>query len=140
MKVLVDSSIWSLALHRNEALNQRVKEVLSRLIEESQVVMIGPIRQDLLSGIKSEIQFNHLKTRLAPFPDYPLTTRDYELAAEYFNICRSSGVQGSKLNFLICAVATNNRFQIFTLDQDFSIFSQHLPIIVYSPQSLNGRL
>ena len=55
MKVLVDASVWSLALRRNE--QNEINRTLTSLIKESLVVMIGPVRQELLSGIPDRAAF-----------------------------------------------------------------------------------
>ena len=99
-----------------------------QLIEEGRVVMLGPIRQEILSGIKEKKQFNLLTKYLTAFPDYQIITKDYEIAAEYFNICRAKGVQGSNTDFLICAAAVNNNFSIYTSDKDFTLFKKYLPV------------
>jgi len=62
MKVLVDTSVWSLALRRKEP--SEITSKLSELILSSLIVMIGPIRQELLSGISNEDTFLELKTKL----------------------------------------------------------------------------
>jgi len=95
------------------------------------VQLIGPIRQELLSGIKSDEQFNKLKRYLSSFPDYQIQSEDFVLAAQYFNQCRSKGIQGSNTDFLICAIAVNNNWQIYTSDQDFSHFQKVIPIQLY---------
>ena len=62
MKVLVDTSIWSLALRRHGAISQEDQALvngLSELINEVRVALIGPIRQELLSGISNQTQFEH---------------------------------------------------------------------------------
>jgi predicted nucleic acid-binding protein len=46
-----------------------------------------------------------LRNNLRAFPNLPLDVEDYELAAEYFNICRRNGIQGANTDFLICATA-----------------------------------
>ena len=135
MKVLVDTSVWSLALRRKET--GGIVRKLTELITESLVVMIGPVRQELLSGIPDRAVFDSLKSRLQSFDDLPITTRDYETAAEYFNTCRKNGVQGSHIDFLICAVAFNNDLLIFTTDQDFQYYAKHLPIRLMKPDSLS---
>ena len=128
MKIIVDTSIWSLALRRKK--RQSVPEVkfLESLIDNQKVCIIGLIRQEILSGIKDNKQFSQLKDILSAFNDFPIITKDYELAAEYFNICRTKGVQGSNTDFLICAVSYRNRFPIFTTDKDFEKFAKHIPI------------
>lgn len=129
--VLVDTSIWSLALRRNPGNEEAA--VLSDLIDQSRVKMIGSIRQELLSGIKSKQQFNLLKKHLQSFPDLVIQTSDYERAAQFYNQCRGNGVQGSHIDFLICAVASANDLEIYTLDQDFQAYSKHLPIQLFIP-------
>jgi predicted nucleic acid-binding protein len=107
---------------------------LRRLIGGHRVQMIGPIRQELLSGIRDEAQFSKLAKLLQAFPDLPLLTEDYVTVARYFNACRRKGVQGSKGDFLICAISVRHRLPIFTTDRDFDLFVDHLPIVLYHPQ------
>lgn len=135
MNVLVDTSIWSLALRRRTSNGQAVKRNLSELINELRVQIVGPIRQELLSGIKSESQFEKLRSYLSAFPDLPLEAADFENAAEFFNTCRKKGVQGSNTDFLICSVALRRDLEIFTSDHDFLDFSKYLPIKLYSPRT-----
>jgi predicted nucleic acid-binding protein len=101
-------------------------------VEDGRVAIIGPIRQELLSGIKERAQFERLREHLRAFPDMPLTTDDYEEAATFFNQCRERGVQGSNTDFLICAVAIRNGFSIFTDDDDFGHYAKVLPISLHS--------
>ena len=134
MKVLVDTSIWSMVLRRDSKQNQEVKTELYEIIREVRVQIIGPIRQEILSGIKSTKQFEELKLHLSSFPDLELKTNDFEQAAEFFNICRKRGVQGSNTDFLICSVAASNDLEIFTCDKDFEIYKKYIPIKLYSPR------
>ena len=128
MKVLVDTSVWSLALRRDRPAENALVGEFAELIDEQRVVMIGPVRQELLSGIRNATQFDRLREHLQAFPDLALTVADFERAAEFFNLCRSQGVQGSNTDFLICAVAANHNLAILTADQDFVRFAEHLPI------------
>ncbi len=128
MKVLVDTCIWSMALRRSDVADAPEVSELMELVKELRVQLIGPVRQEILSGIRSMDQFTKLRDRLRPFPDLELTTRDFESAAEFYNLCRGKGVQGSNTDFLICAIAVRNQMSIFTTDLDFTMFQQHLPI------------
>jgi predicted nucleic acid-binding protein len=65
------------------------------------------------------------------FNDFPIETTDYELAAEYSNACGKKGAQGSNTDFLICAVAVRNKFEIFTVDDNFNQYKKHLPIKLF---------
>ncbi|TWJ32714.1 type II toxin-antitoxin system VapC family toxin [Geobacter argillaceus] len=134
MKVLVDTSVWSLALRRNQPADGPEVSELIELIREVRVQVIGPVRQELLSGVKSQAQFQKLRNHLRAFPDLELTTGDYETAAEFFNLCRGKGIQGSNTDFLICAVAVRRKIPIFTTDGDFPLFQPHLPITLHSPR------
>ena len=88
MKILVDTSVWSLALRRKSAPHDPSVIELRGLIEELRVQMIGPVRQEILSGIRSKSQFLKLRETLRAFPDLVLSSQDYELAAEFFNVGR----------------------------------------------------
>lgn len=135
MKVLVDTSVWSLALRRNQVVENSFVFELRELIKELRVQMIGPIRQELLSGLRSVDQFHSLRNHLQAFPDLSLISADFELAAECFNTCRNKGVQGSNIDFLICAIAQKHRLPILTTDDDFRRFQQYLPITLHQPRS-----
>ena len=131
MKVIADTSVWSLALRRDASESLAPVQELRHLIRDHRVQMIGPIRQEVLSGIRSESQFIKLQKHLESFPDLPILAEDYVAAAQFFNRCRSEGVQGSNTDFLICAVAVRNKFSIYTTDKDFELFSKHLEIVLH---------
>ena len=133
MKVIVDTSVWSLALRRNIPNDEiTTVNVLEDLITDGKVILLGVIRQEVLSGIRYSEQFTRLRDYLRAFPDLELTTEDYELAAEFFNTCRRNGVQGSNTDFLICAVAHRRGYSIYTTDKDFENFRSYIPVILYS--------
>lgn len=129
-KVLVDTCIWSEVLRRKNP-NPTVCENLAKLLRDLQAVFIGPVRQEILSGISDDEKFVNLKKILSCLPDAPIETMDYELAAQYSNICRRSGIQGSAVDFLICAVAVRNNFIIYTVDKDFEHYRVVLPIALW---------
>ena len=133
MKVLVDTSVWSLALRRRRGSgNESVVGALASLVEDGRIAIIVPIRQELLSGIKEPAHFERLRDHLRAFADMPLTTEDHEEAAIFFNRCQDRGIQGSNTDFLLCAVASRNGFPIFTTDGDFEQFATVLPISLHS--------
>lgn len=135
MRVLVDTSVWSLALRRAEGdlspADATAVERLSELVREGLVIMIGPIRQELLSGIPDETRFHELKDRLRAFEDLPIGSEDHELAAEFFNACRKRGIQESHTDFLICALAAKHDLRVFTLDKDFERYAKLVGVALY---------
>ncbi len=131
MKVLVDTSVWSLALRRRAGAETPAVNELRTLVDQGRVAMIGPIRQELLSGIRTLESFERLRDHLRPYPDEVLESADFERAAEHFNACRAQGVQGSNTDFLICAAAERRNLPILTTDADFVRFAALLPIMLH---------
>ena len=137
MRVLVDTSVWSEALRRAKKVNSTVVQEFRSLILEHRVDIIGPIRQEILSGLREDAQFIRLEKHLSAFPDLSLTTDDYVMAARFFNTCRTKGVQGSNTDFLICAAAVRRELAIFTTDRDFSLFAKRLPIVLHETREFD---
>lgn len=139
MRVLVDTTIWSLALRRRPAGRNpdetQLVEAWEELVGDGRIVLLGLIRQEILSGIATEIQFERLRDALAAFPDEVILTADHVRAAGQFNRCRTAGVAGSPVDFLICAVAERLAVPIFTTDRDFERLARHLPIRLFDPAS-----
>jgi hypothetical protein len=121
MKILVDTCAWSLLFRRRDKAclsgdEQLVLRSLTDAIRDSRVVMIGPIRQEILSGIKEAAQFEKLRSALEAFPDEIISTQHYEEAARLFNLCRSRGVECGPVDMLLCAVAAGRNWTILTND------------------------
>lgn len=134
MKVIVDTCVWSEVLRRKRGtfVPGKAANELAGLINDFRVVMMGVIRQELLSGVSEKSSFSRLKEYLHPFPDLVIQSDDHIRAAEMFNICRKKGVQGSHTDFLICAAAEKHSCEIFTSDKDFLSYSKILPIELYN--------
>jgi len=127
MKILVDTCIWSQVL-RKITPNLNLTKQLKDFVNDGRVVIIGPIRQELLSGISNPTQFNKLKRTLSFFEDIILKTDYFVKAAEFSNICRKNGIQGSTTDFLICAVANLEKLSIFTVDNGFINYNKYLKL------------
>lgn len=135
----MDTPIWSLALRR------RVRDLSpeqgamvaawAEIIREKRAVLIGSIRQEVLSGVRNPAAFDHLCDHLRAFEDEPVACADYEEAARCFNICRRAGVAGSNVDFLLCAVAIRRRLSLFTTDADFQRYAQCLPLRFFRPRA-----
>jgi predicted nucleic acid-binding protein len=133
--VLVDTSVWSLALRRKSGdLSARERDLsvaLAELIREGRAQIVGVVRQELLSGIRETERFEKLRDYLRAFDEPVLEIADYEAAAEAHNRCRSMGIAGSAIDFLICAVALRREWQVFTSDGDFEAYSKVLAVRLY---------
>lgn len=135
MMVLVDTSIWSLALrriqHQLSPTQTKMLRKLEELITEGRVRLLGSVRQELLSGVRSSQQFARLQLQLRYFPDVTLEIEDYEDAAEISNACRTRGIAGSPVDFLLCSVALRRTWALYTADRDFQNYALHLPLALY---------
>ena len=125
--VLVDSDVWSEAF-RKGGRKSRAVSLLQEFIENDEVVMIGPVRQEALSGIREKRQFEEIQNILRAFPSVRLEDSIFELAASFFNVCRSNGIQGSHTDFLLCACCVAWKVRILTKDKDFTRYAEYLPI------------
>jgi predicted nucleic acid-binding protein len=133
MRVVVDTSVWSLAFRRKSVVPSEHIKLLKDLIQDGRVVLLGVVRQELLSGIRHQEQFESLRSQLRAFPDSRFEVEDHEIAAAHFNTCVANGIQGSMIDYLICAYASRRNFQILTTDPDFQHFSLHIPVSLLIP-------
>ncbi len=136
MNVLVDTSVWSLALRRKPAdLTAQERLIVDELVDltrEGRARVIGLVRQELLSGIRMAAQYEKLRLALRAFPDELVGTADYEAAARGSNDCRALGIVASVVDALICQVALGRKWSIFTTDPDFKAYARVLPIKLHS--------
>ena len=131
MKVLVDTPIWSYALRSKNIEHQIKIDALTSLIRDQRALIIGPIRQEILSGYSDLRKYTIIKEKLSYFANTPILDADYELAAKFSNKCRKKGVQGSHIDFLICAVANRIDVPIFTNDNDFVHYQNIISIKLF---------
>jgi hypothetical protein len=133
MGVVVDTPIWSLIVRREASRNgdRRLSLVLRNLAATGDALLIGPVRQETLTAIADRARFEAARTALRGFDDEPLSSFDFERAAEMSNACRAAGVAASGTDMLICAVAERLEAPIFTLDRDFEHYRDILGTELY---------
>ena len=119
--MIVDTCVWSLAFRRQRHRRGAPTELraLEELMAAGQAAFVGVIRQEILSGIPDELQYERLRVSMRSFIDLPVTSSTHELAASFSDRCRRAGVQGSPVDLLICAAASEHDAPIFTTDADF---------------------
>jgi len=127
VNLIADTCVWSHFLRQDRTTSNPVAAEMKRLIRADAVVMLGPIRQELLSGVQAG-RYEQLREYLRFYPNLPLEQDDDERAAEYYNMLRERGVQGSWTDLLICAVAARRNLKIFTIDRNFEFIEKHIPI------------
>ena len=133
MNVLVDTCVWSSALRRRRGEPPREAIELAGLVKDGRALLLGIVRQELLSGVRTPGQFEKLRLTLRAFPDIAVETEDHETAAAFFNRCRARGIQGSAIDYLLCAVARRREISLFTTDADFERYATVLGIALHVP-------
>ena len=128
MKILVDTPIWSYAFRSKKPEFAEHVNTLIEIISNNNVVIIGAIKQEILSGYSDTNKFKKLKAKMESFENTAIVDEDYIQAAMFSNQCRIKGVQGSPIDFLICAVAFRLGIKIFTTDKDFFHYQKHIAI------------
>ncbi len=142
MTVLVDTPIWSLLLRRQAydlTVHQRTQlQALKEIVAEGRARLLGAVRQELLSGVRSSQQFARLQKALRFFPDVRLEIEDYETAAEIGNACRVHGVAGAPSTFC-CAPLRYVAVGPFTLPTATSSITPSTLLSCFFPNQLSFR-
>lgn len=110
-----------------------IREEVLRLAEARDLVLLGPVRLETLSGVRTEAAFEALRLALRAFADESLQLDDFELGARFANSLLNHGVQSTSVDMLIAAASARLDAPILTLDRDFPRYAQHLPIRLHSP-------
>jgi predicted nucleic acid-binding protein len=135
LRVVVDTSVWSLALRRAprhlSAAERAIVFHWSFLVREGLAVLVGTVRQEILTGIRTAEQFERVREHLRGFDDEPLAAEDHERAAQFANTCLAEGIAGSPADFLLCAVASGRDLPLFTTDPDFTRYARHVPLLLH---------
>jgi predicted nucleic acid-binding protein len=130
--VIIDSSAWSIAFRRTKTLTDpgemAIAKVAYELVDRDSACMMGLIRQEVLSGISTQKLFNELCDYLSIVEDSAVLPKDYIVAAQFYNLCRSKGIQGSHIDLLLCAVASRLDYPVLASDKDFLHYARVLPI------------
>ncbi len=126
MRILVDTSIWSLALRRPLGAVNREATLLKAIIEQGEdIYLLGIILQEVLQGIRNPNDFIALKEYFMAFPLIALTREDYTGAAELKNHLTRKGKQESTIDVLIASAAISHHCYLFTADKHFTHIAEH---------------
>jgi hypothetical protein len=126
MRIIVDTSVWSLALIRQSATKNKESLELKSLIEDGEeIYLLGIILQELLQGIRKKETLDSLSSHLNHFPIIEPTREDYVEAAELKNTLMKKGIQVSTVDALIAHVAIAYNCLLFTTDRDFQYIEKY---------------
>ena len=90
--VIIDTSIWSAFLRRNIETPTIAVDKFKNLLSQNQIVLLGIVKQELLSGIRHKRQFKRIANILEGFTPLLASSEDHIIAAQFYNTCRKHGI------------------------------------------------
>ena len=133
MSLLVDTSVWSLALRRDvEQSTPEVVALRQALLGTDQVFTTGLVLQELLQGFAGPKDRAQLVDRLSALAFLQPDKEDHIEAAEVRNSCRRCGVQVGTIDALLIQLCRRNDLTLLTTDQDLHAATKHVEFRLWS--------
>lgn len=132
--IFVDTSVWSLALRRDQP--PAIPEVLRlrEAFEQGEVVATTDlVLQELLQGFAGPRAREAILERFTAIPLLAPDRADHVAAAELRNSARRSGIQVGTIDALIAQLCVRHELPLLTTDGDFSRMSRHCPLAIWRP-------
>lgn len=132
MTLLVDTSVWSLALRRDGSVYTPEVMALREALEGPEtIVTTGVILQELLQGFSGPKAAAAIIERFAALPLIQPDRQDHIAAAEVRNICRRSGVQVGTIDAQLIQLCGRHELTLLSADQDFVHAARHVPFSLW---------
>jgi predicted nucleic acid-binding protein len=132
MTLLVDTSVWSLALRRDiEATEPQVHQLKEALFGSDVVVTTGLVLQELLQGFSGPKAQAQIVERFAALPLLQPDRDDHIGAAALRNTCRQAGVQIGTIDALLAQLCIRHELTLLTTDKDFTHAAKHCRLRVW---------
>ena len=132
MTLLVDTSVWSLALRRDAVSTAPQLRALRVALEGDEIVVTtGLVLQELLQGFAGPRARKDIIDRFAALPLLGPDRQDHIDAAVLRNSCRRGGVQVGTIDALLAQLCIRHDLTLLTTDQDFAHAAAHCPLKVW---------
>jgi len=129
VSLFVDTSVWSLALRRDNPQDCREVELLHRALSEGVAVFTtGLVLQELLQGFSGAKASRQIIKRFSALPLVVPDRVDHIQAAEIRNACRRKGVQTGTIDALLAQLCLRHELELLTTDNDFKHISEVYPL------------
>ena len=120
MRVVVDTSVWSLSLRRKGPADHEAVRKLATLLDQGEEVLItGTILQEVLQAFRHPATARKVARHFAPLSLVELARDDYAAAAALHRRCASKGVSASTTDCQIAQAAISSDCPLLTTDRDF---------------------
>jgi predicted nucleic acid-binding protein len=134
MMLLVDTSVWSLALRRDVVVAQPEVLYLEQALVGSQtVVTTGLVLQELLQGFSGPKARAQIIDRFSLLPLVQPDRQDHVDAAALRTACRRGGVQIGTIDALLAQLCIRHQLTLLTTDQDFAHAARHCRLRIWRP-------
>ena len=134
MTLFVDTSVWSLALRRDQESPAPHVSVLRNALEHGDtVVTTGLVLQELLQGFSGPRARKDIIDRFSALPLLLPERKDHIDAAELRNACRRAGLQLGTIDAIIAQLCVRNELTLLTTDDDFVMAAAHCALRVWMP-------
>lgn len=134
MMLLVDTSVWSLALRRDVVVAQpEVRYLEQALVGSQTVVTTGLVFQELLQGFSGPKARAQIIDRFSMLPLVQPDRQDHVDAASLRTTCRRGGVQIGTIDALLAQLCIRHQLTLLTTDQDFTHAARHCRLRIWRP-------
>jgi hypothetical protein len=134
VNLFVDTSVWSLALRRDEASDQPIVRRLRDALDGGDgVFTTGLVLQELLQGFRGPNARDAIVDRFASLPLLIPDRTDHVEAAELRNACRRSGIQVGTIDVLLAQLCVRHDLVMLSADQDFMLMAPHVGLTTWEP-------
>jgi predicted nucleic acid-binding protein len=134
MNLLVDTSVWSLALRRDAPSDAaEVARLLVALEEQEPVFTTGLILQEILQGYDGPRAREKILREFDALPMLVPDREDHVAAAGLRNLCRRRGVQTGTIDALLAAIAIRHDLHLITTDRDFFRMAEYCTLRLWKP-------
>jgi len=138
--LLVDTSVWSLALRRDATASEpEVHALKDALLGADLVMTTGLVLQELLQGFAGPKARALVIERFAALPLLQPDRDDHVAAAQLRNTCRRAGVQIGTIDALLAQLCIRHELALLTTDKDFMLAARHCALRLWTPRGTARR-
>jgi predicted nucleic acid-binding protein len=121
--VIIDTSAWIQFFRYGSDV---VSQLVAELVRNDQAVMTGVVLTELLQGIKTDKERQHLTALFSSLPFIEIVREDWQNAGEDLQALRRRGITVPVTDAVIATVAHRRGLPVLTTDPHFKSFKVNL--------------
>ena len=123
---LIDTSAWIFALKKN--FHPLIKERIDKILSEGDVAINGIIELELLGGVKTEQEYNRLKSRLDALYYIESAKSLWDRLSRLAFDLKRNGASIPYTDILIAASAIQEKATLLHADSHFDTVTEYSPL------------